>query len=123
MTSHQKQTIVELNDIFDELSAENRRLLRELSFANNLRRVFIDVLEKIVDKYDSVIDHEDRQLFQRLTQELRTSAFDASDGNARVEDFIAGNVNDVESTASGCERRVDEEVVVVKEEICASDEQ
>ena len=66
MNSNPKPIVIKINDIFDELKAENKRLLNELLFANQLKSHLI----KIYEKYESVIDCEDKQHFQRLLQDF-----------------------------------------------------
>ncbi|XP_054163344.1 zinc finger protein 91-like [Oppia nitens] len=58
--------VVTIEDIFDELSIENNRLMNELLFANKLKTF----LMKLIEKYESVIDCEDKQHFNDLTQEM-----------------------------------------------------
>ncbi|XP_054163342.1 zinc finger protein 708-like [Oppia nitens] len=58
--------VVTIEDIFDELLIENNRLINELLFANKLKKF----LMKLIEKYESVIDCEDKQQFNDLTQEM-----------------------------------------------------
>ena len=66
---------IRVNDIFDELSEENKRLNEELMFANNCLKVlneFKSLLNKFYLKFHTIIDSEDKQEFSRL-QEMFTS--------------------------------------------------
>ena len=66
---------IKVNDIFDELSDENKRLNNELMFANNCINVlnkFKLFLNEISVKYETIIDSEDKQNFNRLNEEFNS---------------------------------------------------
>ena len=64
MESNNK-VVVKLNDIFDELREENKRLHNCLKVLNKFR----ELLNKISVKYETIIDSEDKQHFNRLEDE------------------------------------------------------
>ncbi|XP_054163343.1 zinc finger protein 141-like [Oppia nitens] len=64
--------VVTIEDIFDELLIENNRLMNELLFANKLKTF----LMKLIEKYESVIDCEDKQQFNDLTQQMTINGVD-----------------------------------------------
>ena len=65
---------IKVNDIFDELLAENKRLLNELLFSQKCLNVLNKIkihLNLIHNKYENIIDSEDKQLFNELTEEYK----------------------------------------------------
>src|SRR5882757_486212 len=60
----EKSVMISINDIFDELMVENKRLLNELLFANQWKRL----LMKFQEKYKTLIDCEDNQEINEWTQ-------------------------------------------------------
>lgn len=89
-----------VNDIFDELLAENKRLFNELLFANNCIQVFNRIefhLKTIHSKYESIIGSEDKEEFNQLEDELKLTlnskhqiecndrTIDANDGQTKQE--------------------------------------
>ena len=71
----EKDVYIEVNDIFDELNEENKKLNNELMFANNCLNVlnkFKVLLSKIFVKYETTIDLEDKQEFNRFEEEFNS---------------------------------------------------
>ena len=65
---------IKVNDIFDELLAENKRLLNELLFSQKCLNVLNKIkihLNLIHNKYENIIDSEDKQLLNELTEEYK----------------------------------------------------
>ncbi|XP_054163971.1 zinc finger protein 143-like [Oppia nitens] len=59
--------VVTIDDILDQLWSENKRLLKELLFANKLK-IF---LMKLFIKYEEYIDGEDKHEFKQLEEEIQ----------------------------------------------------
>ncbi|XP_054159848.1 zinc finger protein 534-like [Oppia nitens] len=68
--------VIKVNDIFDELRDEIKRLNNELSFANKLKKH----LDKLYQKYGSLIDEEDRHEFQLLQEVITRETLKKSEG-------------------------------------------
>src|SRR5882757_10543379 len=66
----EKSVMISINDIFDELMVENKRLLNELLFANKCLNELKTHLMKIHSKYETLIDCEDKQHLNSLSQML-----------------------------------------------------
>src|SRR5260370_24384833 len=75
LKTNAKEFYIELNDIFDELREENKRLKNELLFANkclNVLNKFKIHLNKIYEKFDSIIDSKHKQELNELEIEFKT---------------------------------------------------
>src|SRR2546421_3620365 len=75
-TKNGKQVMssMETNDIFDELIAENKRLFNELLFANkclNVLMKFKSHLIGIYDRFETIIDLEDKREFNELKDKYK----------------------------------------------------
>ena len=71
----EKDFCIEVNDIFDELMDKNTKLLKELNFANiplNVLLKYKTLLKRIYEKYDQIIDSEDKEEFNCLNEELNS---------------------------------------------------
>ena len=73
--SKQNLVYIRVNDIFDDLSEENKRLNNELMFANNCLKVlteFKSLFNKICLKFEKSIDFEYKQELNRLENEFNS---------------------------------------------------
>src|SRR5260370_31462165 len=74
LKTNAKEFYIELNDIFDELREENKRLNNELLFANkclNVLNKFKIHLNNIYQKFDSIIDSKHKQELNELEIEFK----------------------------------------------------
>src|SRR5882757_9962154 len=62
---------IRVNDIFDDLIEENKRLLNQLLFANNCLNKIKIHLNLIYDKYEKYIDFEYKTQFQEINEEFK----------------------------------------------------
>ena len=70
-----KTCFLKVNDVFDELREENKRLNEELMFANNCLKVldeFKRLLFRICGKFETIIGSEDKQELNRLEEEFNS---------------------------------------------------
>ena len=70
----QKEFDIRVNDIFDELSEENKRLKNELMFANNCLKVLIKFktfIDFISDNLKTDLDSNVSQKFEELRKEVK----------------------------------------------------
>ena len=71
----QKQFYIRINDIFDDLSEENKRLNNELMFANNCLNIlnkFKIILKRFYENYETFIKLEDKQHLIELEDEFNS---------------------------------------------------
>ncbi|XP_054163967.1 zinc finger protein 91-like [Oppia nitens] len=59
--------VVTIDDILDQLWSENKRLLKELLFANKFKTILL----KLFDKYEEHIDREDKHEFKQLQEVMK----------------------------------------------------
>src|ERR1700712_816455 len=92
-----KNVFIKVNDIFDELSEENKRLNEELMFANNCLNVlnkFKSLLNKICVKFETIIDSEDKQELNQLEDEFNSFIKSKEQINETNVKEINGNIEE-----------------------------
>ena len=98
----QKQFYIEVNDIFDELSEENKRLNNVLMFANNCLNVlnkFKLFLNKICLIFESNLKSEDKQELNQLENEFNSiidSKENLKENNVLIENNISENNRNID---------------------------
>ena len=91
---------IKVNDIFDELSEENKRLNNELLFANNCLNVlnkFKVLLKKFYERYETYIKLEDKQQLIELEEDfisINKSKDQIERTVIETEDLIENNVKE-----------------------------
>ncbi|XP_054167562.1 zinc finger protein 665-like [Oppia nitens] len=65
---------IEVEDLFDELTAENNRLVNELLFTNKCLTEMKDQMNLVYKKYEELIDAEDLNRWQTLQQKWMDTA-------------------------------------------------
>ena len=111
MVSKRREKVfyIRVNDIFDELSEEKKRLNEELMFANNCLKVlneFKSLLNKICVKFEKTIDFEDKQELNRLENEFnsviksREETIKTDDENRDIVREIDENSNELNEDLS-----------------------
>ena len=88
---------IKVNDIFDELSEENKRLNKELMFANNCLNVlnkFKLFLNKICLIFESNLKSEDKQELNQLEEEFN-SIIDSKEKMRETNVLIEDNISEI----------------------------
>ena len=119
--------LIEFNDVFEELTEENDRLLNELIFAENCLKMFIEFktfIELVLDK--NSIDLNDKQRYEELKNDIDNSlsqrsvlsslkSENESNFNQKFSDNFDDNITDFESSET--ELQLSDEILAIKQEV------
>ncbi|XP_054166626.1 zinc finger protein 510-like [Oppia nitens] len=87
---------IEVNDLLDELMAENKRLVNELLFANNCLNLLNELksyLQIIHAKYKTMIAEEDVKQWQILEESVDTTVDEYHRCKQQIKSTLKSNVN------------------------------